>query len=274
MNESERNINLEKKIDAYVKGHLSEEQADKLWAQLLRQPNYISYLKTEVALAHIYQSEERRHLELLTDDGPQHQEMQKPGSTGITQWWRYAAAAAIILAAVLTSLFINNRRNNIRQWSNTQIGLAENLASAPVTRSVKPIPSPDSLLNAGFRAAINGNTQKATDIYRLVLEKYNQSKIVAKANLDLGILHYNSSKFKPSIRYFTDAIAHAGNLKLLKERAYWYMGNAYINTHQLKHAREAVISAHSIGKIYKNEESKLLKRLNHTLENQKTKNSE
>ncbi len=264
MTESKRNITLEKKIDAYANGHLSEAQADELWAQLLEQPDYIEYLKTEIALTHIYHSEKSGHLRLVEDDKSQHQKKQKPESTGAIRWWWFAAAAAIVLIVVFTNLFINNPENNIRQWSETQIGLAENLASIPVTRALKQIPTADSLLNAGFRTAINENTQKAIGIYRLVLEKYHQPKIVAKANLNLGILQYNNSSYKASIQYFTDAIARAGNLNLLKERAYWYMGNAYINIHQLAHARQAIISAHSIGKIYKNKESKLLKRLNDT----------
>lgn len=87
--------------------------------------------------------------------------------------------------------------------------------------------------------------------------------------MNLGILQYNASKYEAGIRYFSNAIKHAGKLNLLKERAWWYMGNAYINIHQLKHAQSAVSNAHSIGKIYKSEESALLKRLADALKKQK-----
>lgn len=264
MEESAQNRNLAKKIDAYVKGNLSEDQADALWAELLEQPEYINYLKTEIATARIYQSRVE-HLESIKND--ENQQETKSVSREKNRWWWYSAAAAVILAVVLTSVFVINYRSNIYQWSNQKIALGKNLASAPVTRAAKQIPPPDSLLNAGFNAAINGNITEAMEIFHLVVKKYNNTKIAAKANLNIGILQYNSLKYKSSIPYFKRAVAHAGSLTLLKERAYWYMGNAYINTGQLVNAREAISHARSIGKVYKKEESKLLRRLNRSLKN-------
>lgn len=263
MNNSSRNIELEKKIDTYIKGHLSQEQSDELWAQLLKRPDYIDYLKTQVDLARFYQSRGSGHLELLeVEEAGQDYESRKK-----FDWRWFSAAAAIIVAAVLTSVFLTNQQSSIRQWSNRQITLGENLASAPVTRGTGEIPTPDSLLNAGFKAAIDGNIKAATDIFHRAVKRYDIPKIDAKASLNLGILRYNDSKFRTSIQYFKRAVSNADNLALLKERAYWYMANAYINIGQLKDARKAVSEAHQIGKMYKSKESDLLKRLKLTLQN-------
>lgn len=272
MEESARNRSLEKKIDAYVKGNLSKDQADALWAQLLEQPDYIDYLETEITLSHICQSEQTGGVDFVKDNETSYKP--KPDSKRNHKWWWYSAAAAVILAAVLTSVFVTNRRANIHQWSSRKIELGLNLASAPVTRAAKQIPSPDSLLNAGFKAAIDGDITEAVEIYQLAIKKYDNPEIVAKANLNLGILQYNMLKYKSSIQYFNKAVTHAGRLKLLKERAYWYMGNAYINTGELKDAKEAVTNAHSIGKIYSKQESKLIKRLDRTLKNEKKDRSD
>jgi TolA-binding protein len=266
MDSGERNEALEKKIDAYIKGFLSEEEVQKLWTELLQHPAYIDYLKTEIDIARFYQSEKAQNPKLSAGDNDDlgQQKGQQPGSKKKMNWWWVSIAAAVILLVIGVNIFLSPHQKDIHQWARSRIGIAENLASAPVTRSTVRIPSSDSLLNAGFKAAIDGKTKKAMNTYRKTLKKYDDSDLVAKANLNLGILQYNDSKYKASIHHFSAAIGQAGKLELLKERAYWYMGNAYIHIHQLKQARSAVYNAHSIGKIYKNEEYKLLNRLGNT----------
>lgn len=266
MEESNRNKTLEKKIDAYIKGNLSGDQADALWIELLGQPAYIDYLKTEMVLSHIYQSQKSENLELLKKN--KNQEKTKSASKEKNRWWWYSAAAAVILAVVLTSVFTINRRANIHQWASQKIELGTTLASAPLTRAVKQIPSPDSLLNTGFKAAIDGNIAKAMEAFHLAVKEYDSTKTAAKATFNIAILQYNKTNYKSSIQYFDKAITHADSLNLLKERAYWYMGNAYINTGKLKKARKAISNAYSIGKIYSKKETELLKRLGKTLRNE------
>jgi TolA-binding protein len=272
MDAGKRNIALEKKIDAYIKGFLSEEEVQELWAELIQHPEYVDYLKTEIDIARFYQSERGQNRERPTEDKDDsgQQKRQQSGPRKTMNWWWISIAAAVILFVIGSNIFLIPRKD-IHQWAKSRIGLTKNLASAPVTRSAVRISRPDSLLNAGFKAAIDGKIQEAMDIYRKTLGKYNDSVLVAKANLNLGILRYNDSEYKAGIHHFSNAVDHAGKLELLKERAYWYMANAYINIHHLKQARAAVYHALSIGKIYKKEEYKLLDRLGRALaENKKT----
>lgn len=50
----QRDLELEKQIDAYLKGNLSEDEALKLWERLFKDPDYIQLMKTELALKSIY----------------------------------------------------------------------------------------------------------------------------------------------------------------------------------------------------------------------------
>lgn len=51
-----RKLSLAKRIDAYLKGDLDEEESERLWVELLQHPEYIDYLETEQAVRRIVES--------------------------------------------------------------------------------------------------------------------------------------------------------------------------------------------------------------------------
>lgn len=246
--EKSRDIELEKKIDAYIKGELSPEEVDDLWVELLKKPEYIDLLETEIDIKRLYEERQKKERPVY-----------------YLKW--IAAAAAVILIVVAINFFATHSQKSIQEWTQTEITLSENLASAPVTRSATEVASPDSMLNIGFKAAVEGNIERAKEIYNSILQQYDDPVVVSKAYLNLGILQYNSGNFETSIESFSNAIAINQNDRLLTERAYWYMGHAYINTNQLKEARSAIQQAYNLGEIYKDEAFKMLKRLDYELGN-------
>jgi tetratricopeptide (TPR) repeat protein len=248
MTEETRNTELEKKIDAYIKGNLSNDEVKSLWVDLLRQPEYISLLKTEIDVTRLHQA--------------------RQGSATQTDYWKWiGAAAAVVLLVISLNVFTDDAPQSIGAYTQGEIGLIENLSSSPVTRSATAVEPSDSLLNAGFKAALDGNTQAAINIYSSILQEYESNGIRSKAYLNLGILHYNSGDFALSIESFRNAIAKAGDDEILKERSYWYLGNALVNTNKFEKAREAVYQAYSRGEIYKPEAFRLLRRLDYELGN-------
>src|SRR5699024_12568354 len=88
----ERDITLEKKIDAYIKGHLNEDEALQLWEELLEHPEYIELLNTELGLRSIlYQKEEKvPEKEMKSQESLIHS-LQNPRT------WAGAAAAILVL---------------------------------------------------------------------------------------------------------------------------------------------------------------------------------
>lgn len=243
-----RDIELEKKIDAYIKGKLSSEEVEELWVELLKKPDYIDLLETEIDLKRLYEAREKEK--------------------NTTYYWKWiAAAAAIVLIVLAINFFDTNSDKAIQEWAQAEINLSENLASAPVTRSATEIAPPDSMLNVGFKAAIEGDINRAKKIYKRILHQYDDPEVLSKAYLNLGILQYNSGSFETSIGNFRKAITINDSDRILTERAYWYMGHAYINTDQLEEARSAIQQAYNLGEIYKKEAFKMLKRLDYELGN-------
>ena len=247
MENNSRDIQLEQAIDAYLKGKLSEQEVEELWVELLQKPEYIALLETEIDVKRVYKAKQQQ-------------------DTSTNTYWKWiAAAAAIAILVISINVLSDNTPKPIEEWTKAEITLSENLASAEVTRSATKISSSDSLLNAGFKAAIEGDTNQAIGIYKNIINRYNDTGIISKAYLNLGIIQYNFGEYSYGIESFKKAITIAQDNPLLKEQSYWYMGNAFINIDQLEEARTAVRQAHSLGQIYKDEAFKLLKRLDYEL---------
>lgn len=247
MKEKSRDINLEHQIDAYIKGQLSDEEAKQLWVELLKRPEYIAMLKTQVDLARLYQSN---------------------ASAGGRYWkWITSAAAMVLLIVTIHILTVDTVRP-VGVYTETTINMMHHMASAEVTRSSETDLDPaDSLLNAGFKAAVSGNIEESAAIFQRVITEYSDASAVSKARLNLGILQYNSGNYNASIDNFRRAIAQGGDDSLLTEQSYWYLSNAYVNTDRLEEARNAVKKSYESGKIYKKESFRLLKRLDYELGN-------
>lgn len=259
-----RDLELEKQIDAYVKGKLSDEEAQKLWKKLLQRPDYIDLLKTELGVRSI--------LEKRSSDDYSSSASARENNTviySISNSWKWiAAAAAVTLLVVSLNIFQLDTSTSLQSEIPTQFNLADNLYSAEVLRNQKGVTSPsDSLLNNGFQAALSGNISKAINTYDEIIDKYEDKPAATKAYLNKGIIQYNSGSFGESISSFKAVIDRKSNRKTIKEKAYWYMGNAYVNLEQLEKAREAIHTVYSMDGIYRKPSSRLLQKLDYKLGN-------
>lgn len=249
MDNKAENNNIEQRIDAYIKGQLSDEEVQDLWMQLVKHPEYISLLQTELDLTRIY-----------------NQKAQSQNTTG--HYWKWIASAAAVIVFIITlNILTTNDLQPLKSLGQTNINLVENLASAEVTRSGTALDPADSLLNTGFKAAISGQIETAIRIFEDIIVRYDSTRAVPKAYLNLGILKYNSGDFDGCIESFNQAISNARDDSLLIEQSYWYLGNAFVNTNELPKARDAVKKAFEMGETYKKEAFRLLKRLDYELGN-------
>ncbi|WP_445664006.1 tetratricopeptide repeat protein [Fodinibius sp. AD559] len=256
-----RDIELEQKIDAYVKGKLSEEEAQKLWEKLLQRPEYIELLKTELGVQSILKKRSSNNHSTSAEENGIIYSIQ-------SSWKWMAAAAAVALLVVSINFFQLDTNKSLQSEVPSQFNLAENLSSAEVFRSQKTetLPS-DSLLNRGFEAALSGDISKAIAAYDEIINNYSDESAATKAYLNKGIIQYNSGGFGESIESFKAVIKRDTKRKILEEKAYWYMGNAYINIEQPEKAREAIHKVYSMDGIYRKPSFRLLKKLDYKLGN-------
>ncbi len=245
MENKNQNIKLEKQIDDYVKGKLTEEKAQKLWAELLKRPEYINQLQTEIDLTRYHQ-----------------QQTAQKNSFGQYKHW-FAAAAAVILIVAGINIFSSEALND---YTIEAILLRDNLATANVMRSGEPnFKTVDSLLNLGFQNAVNGKIEDALAVYNKVINKYPNSIYAAKAHLNIGILTYNSGNYEASIENFAQTLSIIDENPFIEEQAYWYIGNALINIEKFEQAREAIYKAVQLNGLHKQHALRLLKKLDRKL---------
>ncbi|WP_372637805.1 tol-pal system YbgF family protein [Fodinibius sp.] len=251
-----RDVELEKKIDAYIKGHLTEEQAQELWEELLKNPGYIELLNTEISVR-----------AMVVEDGSRESssgtKRQHTLIHSLQNSWKWAAAAvAIIIVAVAVNFFLTDAEQTLDELALNEIPLSESLASAPALRSgqVRSIPG-DSLLNQGFKAAISGDISKAMELYDAIIKEYPDQPAAVQAYLNRGIIQFNRSDYEGAIASFREVVGKAEEQSFLREKGYWYLGNAYINTDSLSRAHEAISEVFYMEGIYRNPAGDILQEL-------------
>jgi tetratricopeptide (TPR) repeat protein len=258
-----RDLELEKRIDAYIKGKLTEQEAQNLWEKLLLRPDYIELLETELGVKAI--------LENRTDTAqPSASNAEETGviySLKQSRKWIAAAAAAIVVLVVAISFLQFESQQTIGELAIQNIDISTHLSSTPVLRSQKSEIAPsDSLLNSGFEAAISGNMTKAMQIYDNIIEQYPDKPAAVESHLNKGIIQYNAREFTDAIASFKLVLQQVRNKPVTKEKAYWYMGNAFINLNEMSKARDAVRNAAQMEGIYYQSASRLLQKLDEELE--------
>lgn len=257
--EDSRDLNLEKKIDAYIKGRLTKEEVEDLWIELLKRPDYIYRLETELSIKRIYEQESKDAKE----------ETAGAAVTSISQGplmksWKWLAAAASVAILVIAINFLQSDSDKtLRELAVREINIVENLASPEVMRAQKvEVTSADSLLNLGYKAAISGDLEEAMKIYNEVVSTYQETPQAAMAYLNIGIIDYNAERYESASGAFEDAISRIANDPLVEEKAYWYLGNSFVNLGKLEQAREAIAKTYSMDGMYKKPALRMLEKLN------------
>lgn len=257
-----RNIELEKQIDAYIKGQLDDQQAQKLWERLLENPEYIELLNTEIGVRSILTEEIDQSNEGNADRHALIHTLQN-------SWkWVVGVAAVVIIAVAINVLELDSQQS-LDELALKNINLSENLASAPTLRSAQQkqqTPS-DSLLNLGFKAAISGDISKAVKLYDLIIMKHADQPAVVQAYLNKGIIQFNDGNFEGAIASFKQVTDKSEQQSFILEKGYWYLGNAYVNTDSLSRANEAIQKVYSMKGIYYKPAIDLLKKLDEKLGN-------
>lgn len=257
-----RDVELEKQIDAYLKGHLSEEQAQKLWEKMLKNPEYIELLNMEIAVQSMVTEPDSGEYSSDTEN------RQAIIHSLQNSWTWIAAVAAIIIVAVAVNFFRMDSEQTLDELVLNEISLSESLASAPTLRSDQMQVAPaDSMLNQGFKAAISGDVSEAMDLYNDIVKEYPDQPAAVQAYLNKGIIKFNRSNYEGAIASFREVVSKAEETSFLREKGYWYLGNAYVNTDSLSRARDAILETYSMDGIYRNPSADLLQKLDEQLNN-------
>lgn len=252
MNSREKHIRQQ--IDAYVKGQLSEAEIEELWETFAKQPELLDILELEVNLKAVIEKEAQKR---------------RRGNSPLRRvpaWAWYAAAAATVLIVASLQFFNTETPTMLSDLVVDEISAAQ-LETADGIRAVKEvrISTADSLLNIGFKAALSGREDRALNIFEEVIANYNEEPYASKAFLNKGIILYNEGRYETAITAFEEAAERGEHSRPISEKAYWYMGNALVNTSKLEEAREAVFKAYQLDGVFRKPAFRLIQKLNDDL---------
>jgi len=267
-----KNIEITRQIDAYLKGELSEKEVHELWVKLLKNPELLELLETEAALKDIYkemQSDSWSGIDPDSDDPANYIEEESRRWYSSSKNFIGMTAIAASIAILITVVFMLQEPDvkNGRELAIYKIAVTR-MESPQIQRSETQQLSPiDSLINLALQAAFNDNLSEAERIYHEIIKRFDSEPSIAMAHLNLGIINYNLRNYKKAITNFEDALQVPGINMLVTEKAYWYMGNAYLNLDNWQKARDAVYQAYVEHGVFRNPAGNLLNAIDERLSN-------
>lgn len=246
--------NIYKQIDSYIKGLLSEDEITALWVEFAKNPDLLNDLELEISIKTLIEKEA-----LGVHKSSSVKTLQLPA------WTWHAAAAAVLLIVAFIQLFQIDSRTELDQFLTESISPDQVETGDGVRAKDMVIVTADSLLNLGFSALLSGNTNQALSLYNEVIENFDIEPYGSKAFTNKGIILYNNGDYSASILAFDDALSRVKDSKMIKEKAYWYKGNALVNIGELEKARLAVFEAYTLDGIFRKPSFLLLQKLNYDL---------
>ena len=249
---SSRDQDIYKNIDAYVKGKLNESDIDRLWVEIAKDPDLLDRLELEAGVKKIL-------------DEQKMSSKKKAKVRSLPNWVWHASAAATILIVALVQLFRVETLTNLNDFVVVNIPV-DQLEVADGLRSQEfIISSADSLLNLGFAAVSSGDQEKALTIFNEVISNYDEEPYASKAYLNRGIIFYNDGDYPEAITSFIEAANRAKENRMISEKAFWYLGNAYVNTGALEDALVAVGEAYKRDGVFRKPAYVLYQKLSYDL---------
>ncbi|WP_340105592.1 hypothetical protein [Rhodohalobacter sp. 8-1] len=231
MIESNRNKDLEKRIEAYVDGNLSPSEIDELWAELLDNEYYYDYMKSVASLKKI--SEDRESESKL-----QRTESQK------TVWLSAAAAILLMFGAATIFNISTEPSETVSPISSIELDYYRS-ADGNVADDVK-----SDVVRQAISTANTGDVAKALSLINEELQKDNSEYKEAELLITSGSILYNSGRFSEAISRFETALEIDYDDMMLRERNYWYLGNAYFQVNKLDEAKFALEQAFELNGAY------------------------
>ncbi len=244
---------IQKKIDAYVKGKLKEKEIEELWVEFAKQPDLLEQLELEVGVKSILEQD------MAEGNAP------KANISKLPTWTWHAAAAAVLLIVASIQILQVPSKSSLDQFVVNKIG-ADQLESSDGVRSKEmQISTADSILNLGFSEFVSGNDERAMYLFNEVISEFDYEPYGSKAYLNKGIVYYNQTKYDSAITAFRFALDRVEDSRMIEEKSFWYLGNALVNTNQLEKARMAILQAYSLDGVFRKPAFLLLQKLNYDL---------
>ena len=244
---------IQKRIDAYIKGSLTEDQINDLWVEFAKQPELLNDLELEVGVRE------------LIKEGFSNKSSTRATIFSLPNWKWHAAAAAVLILVFGIQFFQIPSKSDLDQFLVSSIN-SDQLETADGIRSKElSLFDADSILNLGFNEFVNGNSNRALSLFNEVISEFDFEPYGSKAYLNKGIVYYNESSYDSAIVAFKASIDRVSDSRMIEEKAYWYLGNALANVGEFEDARQAIFHAYSLEGVFRKPAFLLLQKINYDL---------
>ncbi|MBO6572314.1 hypothetical protein GYB29_04330 [bacterium] len=225
------NKDLERKIDLYLNGRLSEEEIDNLWVELIQDGYYLDYMKSVANLKSII--EEKR-------------ESQTPGvAKQIRKYAGYVTAAAVVIFVGVLGVMNYSTTNTDPISPIDEIGLDIVRSGGGVSVNVS-----NEVIKKAVQLAADGSTQEAKDLLTTELDTEEDPALIAEFSITLGSIQYNLGEYEEAASNFKIATEQEGISESTLEKGYWLLANSYFQLDQLDEAKTAFQSTYDLDRDY------------------------
>jgi tetratricopeptide (TPR) repeat protein len=247
MKKSPLNIEIEKKIDNYLKGKLAPGEVDELWAAILMEPEYLGHLKTEAQLIAYFRDKKS---ETTTE----------PHAVGEKKAFLITMAAVVVLAIGLVWSLLQ-KEGLIYPHPIEEISYVE-METPAVTRSAaNEVEESVQLLLEAYDLILDGSEKEAIALFENITEVYPGTEPASLSWLNLGIVAYNNREYEQSVSYFENAADDSNIEELIRQKAYWFLANAALKTGNTDRALQASQQAAGMQGYYTLQAEDFYKRL-------------
>jgi tetratricopeptide (TPR) repeat protein len=242
--ELEGRYEIERKIDLYISGRLTQPQIDNLWVEMIEYPEMLSYLKTSASIKDLVSGTQGS----INSDSVSTIVPVTPIKT-VANLRTFMAAALLLIAMGLGSLYYMSSSevdiNRVYGPLETLELIAYRSASSPEVDEAR------RQLNDAVDLALSGNTPLALQLLVQITESTSTDDLKAEANMNIGIIEYNNQEFAEAIVSFKQSLSLNHSNPQLYERAMWNLSHSHMavgNTVEAKVSLQHVIDldgAHS-----------------------------
>lgn len=245
MIESNINNDLEEKIDDYLAGKLSPEETDELWVELIQDDYYLDYMKSAASLKKLVENEENELSNVFQ-------------FTPAQKWISAAAAVLLLVGSVIVFNLTVQSPETLQPISAIELDYYRSAEGAATEATAS------EMLQQIIIAANQGNVEAAIAIIDEEIANAGTANKGSELMITAGSILYNNGYYQEAINRFEQSIANEPDDMLLKERAWWYLGNAYFQLNRIEEAKYALENAYQLNGAYSRVAQSYLKALSAT----------
>jgi tetratricopeptide (TPR) repeat protein len=123
----------------------------------------------------------------------------------------------------------------------------------------------DIEINRALASAYEEDLEGAIRQFRALLLQDPDPQQTARIELNLGILYYNVADYEQATLFFESVANTDAMNRFFTEKAWWFLGNAYLNLEMFEEAKVAVNMAYESDGRYVEAAQSLLQKLDQEL---------